>query len=364
MNNELLRAINHASGSTETTSNELHENRDTVVEKLLADGYTGVTVGRTRLDSKIEFIPEENWKLINANYGEIRTEDKTLGSFLAKAGELGYLKFEPYIKADSYGTPTLALAYNRYVHLFRGYYYQVSFTPDGVGDYSSPGIRIDEILRLFEGMRDSKLLHSLYYMNCIAACFGIDEFDKLLETRPELVDEFMRLSVKRIFADYNTTYNDLMDYKSSIKDDTFMTNAKFVYSVPYTKTMDAYRLYDLSQEYPRFVIEYIGNGCLQYEKYNFTDMFVGVNVEELADDWGYSQEEVTKIISEKIQHDPRVYCELAMFILNQVGVKCNFMAAYSVKPCDALMPSNNPNIIRVENMNAIYDNIERLNEDE
>jgi hypothetical protein len=363
MNNELLRAANRVSVSVATADNETHKNRDMVITKLLADGYTDVMVYQTEPEECIKFIPEKNWERINSCYGKIKTEEKTLDAFLASAAKLGYLKFEPYIKKNSNGTPTLALKYNRYLHLFRGYYYQVSYTPDGIGEYSTPGIRINEILKLFEDMKNSKLLHSLYYMNCIAACFGIDEFDKLLKTKPELVDEFMRLSVEGVLADYKTTYKDLMGYKSSNRDDTLSITAKYVYNIPYSETMDVCRLYDLSQDYPRFVVEYLRNGNIQREEYNFADILAGVDVEELADYWGYSVEEITKITSEKIKYDPRVYCELVVFILNSVGVKCNFMVAYSVNPCDALMAINSPNTIRAKNLNAIYDNIRQLNAD-
>jgi hypothetical protein len=358
----------------QTVLEQEHEYLYKVVDKLIADGFTYMYLGNVEdihhrsivnIDTRLLCIPEENWKVIYDNYYFITSnKHKTLGEFLSSAAKAGYLKFEPYVTVNSGNHVTLVLKYNRYVHLFRDYYYQVSCTPNGVGEYATAGLRIDLIKRLFDDIPSSQLLESLYYMNCIAACTGIDEFDDTLKNKPEVIDSFVKASVKHVLPGFNTTYADLRRYELYNDNDQLSLEATYIYHVPQSQTMDICRLYDISTNYPRFVVEYVRDGAICAREYNFSDMFENVNEWELAEDYGRPVDAIKAELSVAIYNNPEVYSELVMFILNTIGIKCNFMVTYSINKCETLPAINKPNTIRIDSLNNVYDHIKKLNSEE
>ena len=197
----------------------------------------------------LKYLPKEVLANVYNHHDEIiLAMPKTVGEFMEEAGRCGLLKFKPYVVWDC-KVPMLVLRYKRYVHLFRGYHYQVSYTPSGVGEYRSAGIRIDQYRGLAEikELRQSKFMQAAYYMNCIAACTGIDEFDNLLKDNPEVVDEFVSKSTKAagIFSMYDMTYSELSSYiipSDVVLEMDLLKNGSEYYRVPARETVDYVRV--------------------------------------------------------------------------------------------------------------------------
>lgn len=288
---------------------------------------------------KLDYIPVSTLQELSLNVQTIIKEcgtDKTFAYFMKSASKMGYLKFEPYIKENECGTPTLILKYNRYVHLFRGYHYQCSYTADGHGEYSSAGSRTDYLNNIFgRELRESKLLKVLYYMNLIACCKGIDAFDNLLKTNPELVDKFMKASTKDVFDSYDITYmNDMMNVFSLVDtgasdEKQKLPEPKDIFRVALNATTDMCRIkiYDT-----RLVgIEVWLDEKVQEVLFTLPDWTEGVNDKRLRDeaDWeDMYYEEYIKWKTDVIYSKKEILTSFINYALNTCGFVTNYMVTY------------------------------------
>lgn len=316
------------------------------------------------VDKQLKYIPADNLRGLLTNFDVFVDEcgkDKTFSDFMKVASESGALVFKPYIKDNSHGNPTLVLKYNRFVHLFRGYHYQCSYTADGIGEYASAGIRIDSISQIFgKELRESRLLKILYYMNLIACCKGISAFDKLLKKNPELVDEFMKLSTKSIFRDYDITYTkDLLGILNFTSDSMPYGENYFartgniqlpepaeVFRVPLNITTDMCRIkvYDSNE----IGIELWFDEKVQEVLFVLPDWKDGLSMEEIESlaDWeDMDTESYTNMMTSKIYEAFEVYCSLVNFALNTCGFVTNFMVTY---PTDEVRDSRLRALNRVD----------------
>ena len=68
--------------------------------------------------------------------------------------KLGYLNVVPVIANKNAEIPSLVLSDDKFLHWFRGYYFQMSYTDYGDGEYNSSCFRMDYLLRI---CRESEL---------------------------------------------------------------------------------------------------------------------------------------------------------------------------------------------------------------
>lgn len=298
---------------------------------------------------KMECVPEENQKLILDNIDTLINDTAGKGSFsevMSKAAKRGYLSFKPYIKVYDYYSPDLVLKYNRYLHMFRGYHYQVSYTATGIGEYSSASIRTDYLLQVFGKYRESKLLKMLFYMNCINACYGIDAFSKLLQESPEVLDEFMQLSTQRTFSEFDVTYQDLCNLVTEAT--VFLEEPEAIYRIPKSATMDFCRLYVYNRMKLR--VEFMKGGDYHNLIFVLPDWHDGLSEELLNSDDPYDVDELRQF-NKIIYEDDRVFSQFICFALNYSGVVINYMAAYSQELNEPIKALNNPNVKVVNSLN-------------
>lgn len=296
---------------------------------------------------KFEHIPNHCLRALIKNFNTIENEcdkEKTVSAFLAAAAKAGMLKFKPYITKNSYGHVTLVLKYNRYVHLFRGYHYQCSYTADGIGEYSSAGVRIDVLTSAFGiELRNSKLLKMFYYMNLIACCKELDTFTKLLETDPGLVDEFMKQSTEGIFDNYDVTYiEDMVGMIGFASGGIPFTSEYFnrtgrpmlpdpveVLRVPANDTSDVCRIkvYDTHM----ISIEFWMDNSVQESLFTlppFEEGYSQNELDRLAEEQNMDTKEYIQWMTKRIYDSRESYCSLINFALNMCGCVANFMAIY------------------------------------
>lgn len=289
--------------------------------------------------NKFKYIPNFHLRALVENFETIKNEcgrERTVSTFLAVAAKAGMLNFKPYITKNSYGHVTLVLKYNRYVHLFRGYHYQCSYTADGVREYSSAGVRIDMLSSIFgRELRNSKLLKMFYYMNLIACCKELDVFTKLLATDPGLVDEFMKKSTADIFDDYNITYTeDIVGIINFVSCNTLVNSSMLsepveVLRVPANDTSDVCRIrvYDTKC----VSVEFWMDNSVQEAIIMLPAWSNGYSHNELAyfaETENMGVEEYIKWMSAKIYDSSESYYSLINFALNMCGCVANFMTIY------------------------------------
>ena len=353
--------------------------RGALIDQLVEDGFrVSLCSHDYDINDKLSFdmveeqlscLPAYNLRCLLNNYITLKEEcgcEQLVSVFLAVAAKAGMLKFEPFISKGKDGHYSLVLKYNRFVHLFRDMYFQCSYTEDGRGTYSSSGVRLDAIYSLFQKyeLQDSKLVKYLYYMNLIHCCREIDAFNDLLEHNSELVNEFMQLSTKHLFREYNVKYID--DIVSDVvtfmgyniyrgKGPGFLDDPKEIYRVSKNETSDFARvnIYD-----SHIVgIEVWEQESLNEVLFTLPDVFdEGVNVESLADDWNMDTKEFGKMVTDAIYESYEVRCALVAFALNFSGFVTNFLVTYptNVRKDSKLRALNQQGIKEFKNLGVLY----------
>ena len=120
-------------------------------------------------------LPEESIKkILELDVSSCKTE----AELTQLLGRNKLLQCEPKI-VDKKDNPTLMLRYNRYLHLFRGYDYQVSCTSKGIGSWSNSywGIR-----SLLEANRDLGHTNAVQLLLMAAAIDSAGKLDSLWKT--------------------------------------------------------------------------------------------------------------------------------------------------------------------------------------
>lgn len=139
------------------------------------------------------WLPEDNLERI-ASYD--CTRYKNYRDLYQAWGRVGLFKFVPYrVKKEN---ATLCLRHNRFLHMFRGRHYQISGTPDGIGECESGFLRTDGIINLLA--RDDEYCQShlgfiTLYAALIDCAFHNDNFRDLFYNDRKAVDEFFRDSM-------------------------------------------------------------------------------------------------------------------------------------------------------------------------
>ena len=128
-------------------------------------------------------------------------------------GRAGALRFEPYIVKDS-GNPTLVIRHNRYLHMFRGYYFQVSETVDGIGDAGHNSYNTDFIARRSgsEMLTRGLIGYMLWWASLIDAGFRYNNFVGLFNDNREVLERFLKESSDYWGRDYRYTWEDVAEY--------------------------------------------------------------------------------------------------------------------------------------------------------
>lgn len=179
--------------------------------------------------------------------------------FLKNMSAKGYMSFTPYIHYDSHSSPTLVLKYNRYLHVMKGSYFQVSYSGRGHGTYQSSNTHFDIVSRNFKrAMEDYaeerdlswcevgddtlRTTQILFYMTAISAASGISQFDSLLEKTPGMVDEFVAASWSKFsLTGFEVKYSDLTELLT-VTETPIGVDDNNVYRVKKSETMDFCRV--------------------------------------------------------------------------------------------------------------------------
>lgn len=125
----------------------------------------------------------------------------------------GLLKVEPVVLDDD--VPSLMLGVDKYLHWFRGYYFQISYTHIGNGAVYSGADRMDFALRQVKYIKDSEAAKRFILVACLIPVLSyVDKGRKLLNNNTELLDKFLEKTsyCSRVSG---ATISDFMDCISS-----------------------------------------------------------------------------------------------------------------------------------------------------
>lgn len=302
------------------------------------------------LRETLEHLPEENLKNICDHFYEIAepTGEHDCMEFVNRAATLGYLKFDPYVIKEPGGRAVLVLRWNRFVSLFRGYHYQVSYTFEGIGEYQSACVRTDSLFAKYRDIRDSKLMQVLLYSNCINACTGIDSFTETLHRHPEVIDDFVASTAKQYFRDYTVTYADVKKCIADItnKPDNEETPLA-IFHMHKSMTADICRLYVYSTTVAD--VEFSNNG--NYCRYRVTLPNWREGLSERSD----AICEDSMIYDEDVSADREILTSLVCLALNSIGIVINYNVAYPVVKSDTFIKAINHNLVKeLDSLDVIY----------
>ena len=174
-----------------------------------------IIVDRDSYDVKsFKWLPEENLaKLAEFDWFGYASWERAY----QEIGRKGYLKFKPYVTRYPDDNPSLVLRHNRFLHMFRGYYFQTSMTVRGQGDAGHSSIRLDSIIYGVEPkklMQLSKLYYMLYYAALIDCGFKYDSFVKLFNEDRAVVDKFLKDSLNYWRVEFDYDWSDIEGYIS------------------------------------------------------------------------------------------------------------------------------------------------------
>lgn len=165
-----------------------------------------------------KWLPEENLKLLaDFNFAEWGSWDRAY----QELGRRKILQFKPYVKSFPDGDQSLVLRHNRFLHLFRGYYFQTSMTIGGSGDAGHSSMRIDGIFKHAEPRRlavKSKLYYMLFYAALIDCGFKYDSFIELFTSDRPVVDKFLQDSLNIWHMKFKYTWSDIQEYFTESQD--------------------------------------------------------------------------------------------------------------------------------------------------
>ena len=329
------------------------------------DGKSTITQEDDYIERILKYVPKENIRGLIENFNKYQTHD--VDEFLNKASQDGMLSFKPYVTVNSCGTPTLVLKYNRFMHLFRGYYFQVSYTADGQGSYNDAGTRIDFVhnkIETYDRFGLSSLTQIMYYMNAIRAGWKLEVFRKLLKENPEMFDNFMHLtfgeSRLHVQGAGLLTYKDILNIciaknaKTSAEDTPVAS-----YRIPAKENRD-YAIVDVFDE--RTVTVTVPTlTSVKSTTFVLPDLESSTDIvsriEKDARRFEYSREEYEDEVSSayrRIFFNRDVFEHLVGFALNMSGFVTNYLVTYSVAGTNYALPSSgNPDVIKAEKINEI-----------
>lgn len=249
-------------------------------------------------------------------------------------GRLGMFKFKPYI-VDENWNPTLCLRHNRFLHMFRGYYFQISETVDGIGEWSRGPYRTEGLIKLIrtngESYRASHLMFLMMYASMIHCGFSCDAFVDLFYSDRELVDKFFALSMKYWGIEFTVDSSIISNYIEY--SDKFVLEQNDVRQVVYQYNSKRGPMCRFTLNHAIVSVEYNPDANISTSKIvqcSIPSIVTGMDerqiglVDEYTLDWNGGLEDAIS------KYETPAHWILLM-ILNLTGIHANFMGAYPTK---------------------------------
>lgn len=263
-------------------------------------------------------------------------------------GRAGALKFQPYFVIDK-GSPSLVVRRNRFLHMFRGYHFQVSGTIDGIGDYGSGAYRMDFLTTVpyyREMLHDGIIGYMLWWAALIDVGFTFDNFRDLFNNNIDVLNEFL---------------NDTMNCWSGMQDRKWSDIEHYIKHETGNINVMTRKTYQLRHNNKSVVCYFaIGKKTIQVELAG--SHLVTLTIPDLNDGVGYNLNNE----ADKNEYDAQVeileknhYIEmLLVMLLKLCNINISFNGWWPIgdKLTD-MRPINSPDVVNVESLNEVYNAI-------
>ena len=246
------------------------------------------------------------------------------------------------------------------------------YTAEGIGEYRKANVRLDHTLSLMEDIdmvfddrsanhpyyeecgielkqvaKRSRIQEIFCYMNCINACTGIDAFDKLLQKSPEVVDAFVKESLKHRMFDFSLTYREMIDLLCTNSTGMIVIQDPIaIFRLPESDTQDVCRLH--VYDWDTIAVETMRGGSYHECIFKLPSFELSSEFSEKYGDafWRFD-------FPQRLQEN--LFLQLASFVLNSVSVVVNYMTAYSNRKDtnNNLLALNNPEVKTLSTLNDL-----------
>lgn len=119
----------------------------------------------------------------------------TKNELMNKFGFLGLLKVKPKLIHEDGEIPSIQIRYDKFLHWFRGYGFQVSDTPTGQGDSGNSGTSMRFDLEVVENL-PKEIIHLVALSHALQAGNRYDLWRAILSEDLTLLDSFMHVTAK------------------------------------------------------------------------------------------------------------------------------------------------------------------------
>lgn len=322
---EICRQLNEHGSEDMNTYGSKHEFKE-------SDGF----------GKKLQYVPRENLvKMLNCEVSDW----STLSSVIEAWGRAGALRFRPYM-IDEEDNPSLVIRYNRYLHMFRGYHFQASGSPDGDGDYGSGSYRTDFLMHSEywqSASRKSILAYMLWWAAMLDVGCRFDNFTKMFKENVESLEAFLEASMNYWQRHFDYKWSDVEKY-ITVDRSGINTVERKVYQLVNDNVVGAYVA--------------IGKKTIQVQTAKGTwtltipDIIEGTRYRrDNEDDMEELEEEVA--IFER-NHFREM---LAVMLLKLADIHISFINWYPLsgkKNFKYLKPINRPDVVSAKSLNEIY----------
>lgn len=306
----------------------------------------------------IQYIPEANIGSILEKYesliGKVQAKSGGKGfsvqEFCQVVSKEGLLKFKPYIvDKDSDTYPSMVLKYNRYLHMFRGYDFHVSYTCSGEGEYNSAGLGLNRILRELDDVTavDGKYQQMLIYMNALKAGWGIDEFRDMIKENEELFDEFIGATLKKMRRSHTITFGEICKMLQADWSILMNESTNSIFRIQKTATADYGRLHIYNPNLMAVTIPRAGGTNTIIMEFPTP---YEMDKEFYDKEWEYEDAEdirqYIKELEDLVTEDENMLMSRVAFILNCAGFITNFTVTYPIDVTDDTLKSTYMNCSR------------------
>lgn len=321
---------------------------NTIYEKLNSMGITHLSDFKDMFDVDedatrgLMFMPIDNiQKLVDCPLNKCTTFKDVYQAW----GRCGALRFTPY-EVDKNYNPSLVLRHNGFLHMFRGYYFQVSGTADGIIDCGSGSYRTNFLTQTScynRVLRNGFISYMLWWAALIDVGFRFDNFIEAFNKDIKPIEKFLYDSMRYWNRDTGYKWSDVEKYITFDTGNIDIMQRKM------------YQLKDNDG-----VVAYLSIGKKSVQVETADNTLLTIKIPELNEGTDYVLEDYDDLAEfEDEVHilEQNHYLEMiAVMALKLVGIHISFMNFYPLKGrMYTMRPINAPNVTNVTSLNDIYD---------
>ena len=137
----------------------------------------------------LQWLPEENLQIMaDCDISGCKSFQEAYQAY----GRAGAFKFTPYlVDAKHSSNPCLCIRRNRFMHMFRGHYFQVSETVTGIIDHENGAYRTTFLTKVPYGnemLRTGLISYMLWWAAFISVGFCFDNFRELFDANTRVLE--------------------------------------------------------------------------------------------------------------------------------------------------------------------------------